>query len=142
MDSRERVFRISNSSVPCIKSVRLCDILALPRKSRGDNNAPSLDCQGEVLEQCGKKNLVVAKTEATAWRRGHSRWSLTEAGRDFWRCHGLVPWSLTLVANRGGPRFWRCHGLVPWSLTLVANRGGPRFLVMPRARPVVTHVGR
>src|SRR6185312_1328336 len=29
-----------------------------------------------------------------------------------------------------------CHGLAPWSLTLVANRGGPRFLAMPRARPV------
>jgi len=39
------------------------------------------------------------------------------------RCHGLAPWSITLVATRR--EFLsqaQCHGLAPWSFTLVATR--------------------
>src|SRR5689334_5239445 len=34
-----------------------------------------------------------------------------------WRCHGLVPRSLTFSATLADSASWRCHGLVPWSLT-------------------------
>jgi hypothetical protein len=38
------------------------------------------------------------------------------------RCHGLVPWSLTLVCYTTTKKLGRrCHGLVPWSLTLAAT---------------------
>src|SRR6266851_3416014 len=33
------------------------------------------------------------------------------------RCHGLAPWSLTLVAQKPRSLSSRCHGLAPWSLT-------------------------
>ena len=36
----------------------------------------------------------------------------------------------------------RCHGLVPWSLTLVASKAKNNTAWMPRARPVEVHVRR
>src|SRR6185503_19085676 len=44
------------------------------------------------------------------------------AGQDRKRCHGLVPWSLTVAAtNEQAKIVKRCHGLVPWSLTVAAT---------------------
>src|SRR5690242_4325545 len=37
------------------------------------------------------------------------------------RCHGLVPWSITLVATPPLTHLSGCHGLVPWSITLIAT---------------------
>src|SRR5207247_1557755 len=36
-------------------------------------------------------------------------------------CHGLVPWSLTLVSTASRALLPGCHGLVPWFLTLVST---------------------
>jgi len=44
--------------------------------------------------------------------------------------------------SRGVSRLSRCHGLVPWSFTLVATDSTQRKSSMPRACPVESHAGR
>src|SRR6516162_7852098 len=78
--------------------------------------------------------------DATGLPRGPSRWQLRQPLSSAVGCHGLAPWSLTLAAT---PTALVCRWM-PRACPVVphvgsyANRSRP--LLMPRACPVVPHV--
>src|SRR5436190_5549333 len=66
----------------------------------------------------GYQTASSRNTDATGLFRGASRWRLPNSSQPDYRCHGLVPWSLTLAATK----------------QLAAE------IQMPRACPVELHV--
>src|SRR5205823_11959772 len=57
-------------------------------------------------------------------------------------CHGLVPWSLTLVSTASRALLPGCHGLVPWRFTFLSTdsslskkRESPRHKAVASTNP-------